>query len=804
MVAAKASVKRKVVTWDAARVKEDYRIAMISRMVSLVGRKEVLSGKAKFGIFGDGKEVAQIAMARAFEKGDWRSGYYRDQTFMLALGAISVRQYFAQLYADSDVEHEPHSRGRQMNAHFASRFIDDDGVWRNQLDLYNSIADASPTACQMARLLGLGYASKLYRASKDLSARTKGFSRNGNEVAFGTIGNASTSEGVFWETLNATGVLQLPIVVSVWDDEYGISVPNKYQTTKESISQVCQGFQRSQTQPGVEIYQVKGWDYAELMSVYQKAATAARKKHIPALVHVIEMTQPQGHSTSGSHERYKPKERLQFEKSMDCLTKMKDWILSQGLAKESELCDIEAEAEQMVHAEQAGAWADYQQPIEAERQQLIEVFSEVGGVLADGNLEQEIQTLQRLPVVNRKNILSLGRKVLYRLRHQGYDMMVLSRFLGAAIEENQKRYDQFLHNESAASVTLVEPVAAEYPDSCEKIDGRLVINRCFENLLARDERIFVIGEDIGKLGGVNLEFDGLNEKFGENRVTDTGIREASILGQAIGAAARGLRPVADIQYLDYLLYALQVMSDDLATLHYRSGGGQLSPVIVRTKGHRLEGIWHTGSPMGMIINALRGMYVCVPRNMVQAAGMYNTLFAGDDSALVVEVLNGYRLKEIVPSNLDTFKIPLGQPEVICTGDDITLVTYGCCVGLAEQVLPLWQQVGISVEIIDVRTLLPFDVGGMIVNSLRKTHALLVLDEDVPGGASAYILQQVIDRDGGFDELELPAKTLTAKDHRSPYGSDGDYFSKPSCEDIFEGVYDMMRQRQPQRFQQLYE
>ena len=796
------SKKLKLVGLPNDEILRDYRIGFMSRAASLIGRKEVLGGKAKFGIFGDGKEVAQLAMARAFKHGDWRSGYYRDQTFMLAIGATDIGKFFAQLYADTNVDNEPASGGRQMNSHFATRYLDDRGNWLNQLMMHNTTADASPTACQMPRLLGIGYASKIYRENQDID-QTK-FSISGNEIGFGTIGNASTSEGLFWETLNAAGVLQVPVLVSVWDDGYGISVPNKYQTTKQSISEACSGFQSTKNSSGFEIYVVKGWDYSKLVEVYANAAEKIRKTHVPALIHVIEMTQPQGHSTSGSHERYKSDERLEFEKSHDCLAKMREWIISEKIATKAELDKMEEEVQAEVVKEQRAAWESYLEPIREERNELIQILNEIPTDAEESKfIETAVKKLNKGFPLNRRLILSTARQVLIDLRHNETDEK--DRLINFSHEyhmQNNERYNSHLLSESERSPVIVDHVPPEFVEESETVDGREVIRRIFDHHLENDPRMFIIGEDVGKLGGVNLEFDGLQDKHGENRVTDTGIREATILGQGIGAAVRGLRPIVDIQYLDYLLYAFQIMSDDLATLHYRTAGGQIAPVIVRTKGDRLEGVWHTGSPMGTIINGIRGMHVCVPRDMVQAAGMYNTLLKGDDPALVVEVLNGYRLKERVPENLTSFQVPLGIPEVLSEGHDLTVVTYGACVKIVQSALEELKKVNISVELIDVRTLLPFDIRGVIIDSLRKTGAILFMDEDVPGGASAFMLQQVIEEQGGYDFLDAMPRTLSSQPHRGAYASDGDYFSKPNSDDVFDYCYSIMQERNPEKYPRL--
>jgi pyruvate/2-oxoglutarate/acetoin dehydrogenase E1 component/TPP-dependent pyruvate/acetoin dehydrogenase alpha subunit len=789
-------------------VLKDYKIACESRHASLIGRKEVLSGKAKFGIFGDGKEVAQLAMARAFKAGDWRAGYYRDQTFMLAIGQLTIRQFFAQLFADSNVDAEPHSAGRQMNNHPGTRYIASDGQWLNQLATKNTSSDISPTGGQMPRVLGLAYASKIYR--HQLSSKKSGpqdpqkFSSGGNEIAFGTIGNASTSEGLFWESMNAAGVLQVPLVMSVWDDGYGISVPAKHQTTKESISKVMEGFRPDKDLTGIDIYVVKGHDYQGLLEVYLKAAERTRRDHVPCMIHVTEMTQPQGHSTSGSHERYKSKERLSWEDEYDCIKKMRDWIVSKKIATADELNLIDENARQYCEREKQAAWDSYIKPIEGERDELIAILKDVGQKSGREELcEKASADLKRIPALFRRNIQSVMKRLLFQLVNADE---LAKRPLVRHIERyetlNQRRYSKYLLNESSASPISVEVLAPKYSSTSESVDGRQIIQKFFDLVLERDQRVFICGEDIGQLGGVNLEFDGLQDKHGLLAVTDTGIREATILGQCYGAAMRGLRPVADIQYLDYLLYCFQTMSDDVATLHYRTGGGQSAPVIVRTKGHRLEGVWHSGSPMGTILNGLRGMHVCVPRNMTQAAGMYNTLLKGDDPALVVEVLNGYRLKEIMPDNIGDYTVPIGVPEIIQEGTDITVVTYGACVRIAQDAIRLLSEVGISVELIDVQTLLPFDRVHKIKDSIRKTNALLCLDEDVPGGASAYMLQNIIENQQGYDLLDAAPRTLSAKEHRPAYASDGDYYSKPNIEDIFETIYGMMHERNPAQFPSL--
>jgi 2-oxoisovalerate dehydrogenase E1 component len=780
----------------------DYQLAQLSRQASLIGRKEVLTGKAKFGIFGDGKEVAQIALAKCFQKGDWRSGYYRDQTMMLALETLTITQFFAQLYADTDPDREPCSAGRQMNSHFATRFVNDAGKWSDQTSTYNSSADASPTASQMARLLGLAYASKMYRGLSSMK-RAEGFSRSGQEVAFGTIGNASTAEGIFWETLNAAGVLQVPMALSVWDDGYGISVPNKYQMTKESISEIVEGFASKKDGVGIDIYVVPGWDYLKLVEAYRNGVEKVRKTHKPALFHITELTQPQGHSTSGSHERYKSKSRMAFEKDNDCLVKMREWILAEGHADRQFLDQIEKQAEEEVKRCKEDAWRNFQEPIQQKRQELLKVLGDCENTLESGanrdDFHQLAAELERAPNLNKRTVMSYARKASFLGVLGGGTTETLAAFMRKYDYENRAVYSRYLYSESDNSPLNVALVPPQYDDKCEELPGHDVINRYFHEVFSNNDKVFAIGEDIGFLGGVNQGFKEIQEKFGELRITDTGIREATILGQGIGAAMRGLRPIVDIQYLDYLLYCFQTLADDLATLHYRSAGGQLAPVIIRTRGHRLEGIWHTGSPMGMILGGCRGVHVCVPRNFVQASGMYNTLLGGDDPGIVIEVLVGYRYRERVPHNLGEFNVPLGVPEVLIKGDDLTLVTYGACVRIAEEAVTFLKKAGISVELIDVQTLLPFDIQHIIGASVEKTNALICLDEDVPGGASAFMLQQVLEKQKAYECLDAPPVTLSAQAHRAAYGSDGDYWSKPNQDDIVEAVYSLMRERDPQRF-----
>jgi pyruvate/2-oxoglutarate/acetoin dehydrogenase E1 component/TPP-dependent pyruvate/acetoin dehydrogenase alpha subunit len=777
-----------------AEVLNDYKLAFESRQASLLGRKEVLTGKAKFGIFGDGKEVAQIAMAKAFKHGDTRSGYYRDQTFMFATGMNTVQQFFAQLYAHTDVEAEPNSGGRSMNGHFGSRLLDDNGNWLPQTDRFNSSSDISPTAGQMPRLLGLALASKLYRQNPELHQFTN-FSNKGNEVAFGTIGNASTSEGGFWEVINAAGVLQVPMVMSVWDDGYGISVPAKYQTTKENISTILKGFNSDENGVGVDIYNAKGWDYAELCRVYQEAVEHSRTNHRPVLIHVNEVTQPQGHSTSGSHERYKSKERLQWETDFDCIKKMREWIEENKLANASELDAIESDAIQFVNDSKKRAWEAYLAPLKQDVAEVISVLEQFSHPAA----AEAIADLKSTKDAIRKDIgMAVNKVLIATIGNNSSERQNLKNYYSNFLEKNFERYSSNLHSTSSNSVDSVPEVKAEFKDDVI-VDGREVVLACFDAALGRDPRVFAFGEDVGTIGDVNQGFAGMQEKYGEIRVSDTGIRELSIIGQGIGAAMRGLRPIAEIQYLDYLLYAIQIMSDDIATMQYRTKGGQKTPIIIRTRGHRLEGIWHSGSPMGMIVHAVRGMHVCVPRNMTQAAGMYNLLLQADEPALVVECLNGYRLKEKMPSNIGEFTVPLGQPEVLQEGSDVTIVSYGSTLRVIQDAMKKLSAAGISCELIDVQTLLPFDTKHTIVESLKKTNKVVFIDEDVPGGATSYMMQKVLEEQNGYLHLDAKPQTITAKAHRPAYGTDGDYFSKPNAEDIFIAIYSMMHEYNPTQF-----
>ena len=776
-------------------VLNDYRIAFESRQASLLGRKEVLTGKAKFGIFGDGKEVAQIAMARVFDKGDFRSGYYRDQTFMFAKGISDVQKFFAQLYAITDVEEEPASAGRSMNGHFGTRLLNEDGSWKSQTEAFNSSSDISPTAGQMSRLVGLAWASKLYRNNKDLAGNTA-FSIDGNEIAFGTIGNASTSEGHFWEAINAAGVLQIPMLVSIWDDDYGISVPAKNQTTKENLSSILKGFKTDKDGKGYDLYTVRGWDYPELLKTYAKAAEKCRKSHSPAIIHVTEVTQPQGHSTSGSHERYKSPERLEWEQEHDCLAKMRLWIEESGLATSEEMDELEAAAVESVKDAKDRAWDAYKSPISVERDELVSVLSNMSVETAT----KEATSLQKSRDVIRKDLGVAAAKVLRATI--GLDASARQPLLDWYEKykaDNYERYSSHLHSQSDDNVLNVNEIPPAFSDDSPTLNGFEILQRCFDDALTRDERVVAFGEDVGHIGDVNQGFAGLQEKHGEHRVMDTGIRENTIIGQAVGASLRGLRPIAEIQYLDYLIYAIQIMSDDIATLQYRTKGGQKNPVIIRTRGHRLEGIWHSGSPMSMIINAVRGMHVLVPRNMLQAAGFYNALLQADEPAIVVECLNGYRLKERCPDNIGSFTTPIGQIEVMQEGSDVTLVTYGSCVRIAEDAITQLEEQGISVELIDVQSLLPFDLDNQIVESLKKTNKIVFLDEDVPGGATAYMMQHVLEKQEGYLHLDAQPKTISSRAHRPAYGTDGDYFSKPSAEDVFAVVYGMMNEYDPANY-----
>lgn len=772
-------------------VLKDYRLCCESRETSLLGRKEVLTGKAKFGIFGDGKEVAQVAMSKFFKPGDFRSGYYRDQTFIFSSGAGTIEQFFSQLYADPDVNNEPFSAGRQMNGHFASRFVHENGEWLPLACLKNISSDIAPTAGQMVRALGLAFASKVFRNVESLKDHEL-LSNNGNEVCFCTIGDASTSEGHFWETINAAGVLQVPLAVFVWDDGYGISVPKKYQTTKGSISEALVGMQKEDDTNGIEIYKLKGWDYAGMCETLEYAIQKIRTTHTPAIFHVEELTQPQGHSTSGSHERYKTSERLFWEKEWDCLTQMRKWIIENELADDSELKTIEENAVQFVKESKQSAWEKYQRPIKQMVSIAVERINAVSGLeMKIPSIAAELNSI-REPM--RRDILkALAQVIELTENSDNADVLTLRTHYNQIKAEGEKLYDSYLYNEGPKSALKVQPIPAYYDEEAPVVNGFEVMNNYFNSLFDAEPRVVAFGEDVGHIGDVNQGFSGLQEKYGIERIFDTGIRELTIAGQAIGLALRGLRPIAEIQYLDYLLYALQPLSDDVSTTHFRSAGQQSVPLIIRTRGHRLEGIWHSGSPMGMIINALRGMYVCVPRNMTQAVGMYNTLLQSNDPGLIIECLNGYRLKEKLPSNLLAYTVPLGVPEIIRHGDDITLVSYGSTLRIVQEAAERLEKSGISCEIVDVQTLLPFDINHIILTSLQKTSRILFIDEDVPGGAAAYMYNKVMEEQNGYRWLDVAPRTLTAKAHRPGYGSDGDYFSKPNTEDVIRVVKEMMEE-----------
>lgn len=792
------------ITVDTSEILGDYKLAVTSREASLIGRKEVFMGKAKFGIFGDGKEIAQIAMSKVFRNGDFRSGYYRDQTFMLAIGELTLEAYFAQLYAHTDITKDPASAGRQMNGHFATRMIDETGSLKDLTKEKNSSADISPTAGQMARLVGLAWASMLFRNNKGLK-KYKHLSDSGNEVAFGTIGNASTSEGVFLEAINAAGVLQIPLVISIWDDNYGISVPQKYHTTKCSISKALAGFQRNKKEPGIEIFTVKGWDYPGLLKTYEEAATLAREQHIPVMIHVEEMTQPQGHSTSGSHERYKSKERLVWEREFDCIKKMREWIIDNGIAIESELDEIEKEAKTEAKKSRNNSWKKYLDEI-LEWQNEVLTFIEKAA--SESNQKDNLNGLKHelSSVINpvKADIIRTAKKTMRLLRFENLPVKKdLVQWIKQFEEKSFEDYSSHLYSETSESALLVQRIAPEYIENSKIVDGRQVLQACFDHALKRDPRVFAFGEDLGKIGDVNQAFAGLQDKYGELRVIDTGIREDTIIGQGIGTAMRGLRPIAEIQYLDYIYYALQTLSDDLATLQYRTKGGQKAPLIIRTRGHRLEGIWHSGSHMGVILHSLRGIYVLVPRNMTKAAAFYNTMLKSDDPALIIECLNGYRLKEKLPENIGKITEPLGVPEVIREGTDVTIVTYGSMCRIVQEAASQLQEVEISAEIIDVQTLIPFDRHHAIVESIKKTNRVVFADEDVPGGASAYMMQKVLEEQDAFIYLDSLPVSVTAADHRPAYGSDGDYFSKPNVEQVFDKVYELMSEADPEKYPGIY-
>ncbi len=786
-------------------IMSDLRIVCESRHASLLGRREVFMGKAKFGIFGDGKELAQVALAKAFKKGDWRSGYYRDQTWMLALGVGNLKQFFAQLYAHADLNAEPSTGGRLMNVHYGSRTLDEDGNWLNQLELYNSTTDMSPTSIQMARLLGLAYASKLYRHLPELTKHSKLFSNRGNEIAFGSIGDGACAEGIFYETINAAGVLQVPMVSSVWDDGYAISVPRELQTTKGEISKALAGFQRTDTEKGVEILKVRGWDYEALCNTYEYAASLSRNEHIPVVVHVDELTQPQGHSTSGSHERYKSKERLDWEAEFDCVKQFKSWILTNGIASQEEIDAIDKKAKDKVKAARDEAWKEFNIFLKTDFEEALKAIE---SLIDESKLKSELQKVKDnlLKTINpiRMDMIAAVKKSLMVTRNEVLiSQEGLRSWLIRTQVENEERYSSHNYSQSEHSPLKAREIKANYSNKSALVDGREVINACFDANFKRDPAIFAIGEDVGKIGDVNQGFAGLQEKYGELRVTDTGIRETTIMGQGIGAAHRGLRPICEIQYLDYIIYGLEPICDDLASIHYRSKGGHKSPMIIRTRGHRLEGVWHSGSPIGMILNCVRGIYLLVPRNMIQAAGFYNVLLRSDNPAIVIECLNSYRQKEQMPLNVGEFTVPLGVPEVLKKGEDITIVTYGAMCKIIMEAAEQLAAIGISCEVIDVQTLLPFDINKNILKSIKKTNRVIFADEDVPGGASAYMFQQVIEGQNAFQYLDSPPVTISAKDHRPAYSSDGDYFSKPNAETIFDAVYKIMNEVSPSRFPNYY-
>jgi len=786
-----------------ADVINDYKIAVTSRECSLLGRREVLTGKAKFGIFGDGKEVPQLAWAKAFKNGDWRSGYYRDQTFMMAIGKLTIEQFFAGLYAHTNLDAEPMSAGRQMGGHFGTHSLNKDGSWKNLTTQKNSSPDISPTAGQMPRLLGLAQASKVYRNAKGITNKTN-FSINGNEVAWGTIGNASTSEGLFWETINAAGVLQVPMVINIWDDEYGISVHAKHQTTKENISEILKGFQRTDKEDGYEIIRVNGWDYPTLIETYQKAGEIAREEHVPVMIHVKQLTQPQGHSTSGSHERYKSEERLQWEREYDCNVKMREWILENDFATEEELSDMEKSIKKEVRDGKKAAWQAFLAPQRQEQQEAVTLLGNLAESSSNKTFIDKLKSdlaSEKEPL--RRDIAAAARKALrYVVAEDSSEKRQVIDWIDNYFETIQPKYSAHLYSEAEENAKTVSEVKPTYNDQAEEVDGRVVLRDNFDAIFNKHPEALIFGEDAGKIGDVNQGLEGLQEKYGTLRVSDAGIREATILGQGIGMSMRGLRPIAEIQYLDYVLYCLQIMSDDLVTIRYRTHGTQKAPLIVRTRGHRLEGIWHSGSQMGGLVHLLRGMYVLVPRNMTKAAGFYNTLLETDEPALIIECLNGYRLKEKLPTNLGEFRTPIGVVETVKEGTDITLVSYGSTLRIVEEAAKELQQVGIDAEVVDIQSLLPLDIKQELVESVKKTNRLLVIDEDVPGGASAYILQEIVDHQNGYRYLDSKPQALAAKPHRPAYGTDGDYFSKPSKEDIFEKVYAMMHEANPGDFPKL--
>ena len=785
---------------------DDYRLVSEVRESGAQGRRDVLSGKGSFGIFGDGKELAQIALSKVFRNGDFRAGYYRDQTLMTAIGQYSPKQMFSALYGDPELDREPSSGSRQMMNHFGTRFLNDDGSWKNLMEQKNSTSDMACLASQFPRLVGLAQASQVYRDNPKLAKKNIGFTNKGSEIAFATIGNSSCAEGHFWEAVNAIGVLQVPAVISIWDDGYGISVANDIQMTKSDVSEVLSGFQNNEKGKGFEIVKVKGWDYPSLVNAYEVAEKLARESHIPSIIHVIEMTQPTGHSTSGSHERYKSKERLQFEKDFDCIKKFKEWILETGISSINELDLIEKESVDFVKKQKREAWVEYQAPIKEEWKELQLIFNSIAAQHDIKEISEWITELNQTAVfgIFRRDFLSKARNLLAMLALvDSAEKQTLRNFINRINSENHNRYNTKLYNETSTSALKVDEVKPKYDDNSEIVDARIILRDNFHHMFDAIPEAMIFGEDVGKIGGVNQGCEGLQDKFGEARVADTGIREATIIGQGIGLSLRGLKPIAEMQYLDYVIYGFQPMVDDISSLFYRTHGGQLTPLIIRTRGHRLEGIWHSGSPMGMLLNGTRGMYLCVPRDMTRAAGFYNTLMQSNDPAMVIECLNGYRIKEKLPNNIGEFRVPLGKIETTKEGSDITLVSYGSTWRVVMDAAINLENSGISCEVIDTQTLVPFDLSHDIVESVKKTNRLLVIDEDVPGGASAYIMQKIIEEQKAYNFLDSEPQTLAAKEHRPPYGKDGDYFTKPSSEDIFEKVYLMMSESNPSKFPSLY-
>ena len=785
---------------------DDYRLVSEVRESGALGRRDVLSGKGTFGIFGDGKELAQIALAKVFRKGDFRAGYYRDQALMSALGQYSPKHMFSALYGDPDLSREPSSGSRQMMNHFGTRFLNDDGSWRNLMEQNNSTSDMACLASQFPRLVGLAQASQVYRDNPELAKNKPGFTNGGNEIAFATIGNSSCAEGHFWEAVNAIGVLQVPAIISIWDDGYGISVPNEVQMTKSDVSAVLSGFQNDEKGKGYEIVKVKGWDYPSLIAVYEKAEKLAREKHIPSIIHVVEMTQPTGHSTSGSHERYKSKERLQFEIDFDCIKKFTEWIIECGIATADELASIDKEVVAFVKAQKKEAWTEFQAPIKEELKEVIAIFNSIAAQVNIPEIADWIKDLNQSAMFGlfRRHFMSKARMLLGMIANENIsEKATLRNFINRINAENYERYNTKLYNTTSTSVLNIEEVKPTYDENSEEVDARIILRDNFHHMFDAIPEAMIFGEDVGKIGGVNQGVEGLQEKFGESRVSDTGIREATIIGQGIGLSLRGLKPIAEMQYLDYVIYGFQPMVDDIASLHYRTHGGQITPLIIRTRGHRLEGIWHSGSPMGMLLNGTKGMYLCVPRDMTRAAGFYNTLMQSNDPAMVIECLNGYRVKEKLPNNIGEFRVPLGKVETTREGSDITLVTYGSTWRIVMDAAEKLERAGISCEVIDTQTLEPFDLSHDIVESVKKTNRLLVIDEDVPGGGTAYILQKIVEEQDAYNYLDSEPQTLAAKSHRPPYGADGDYFTKPSSEDVFEKVYEMMNEVNPTKYPSLY-